>query len=319
MLRVGLTGGVASGKSTVGAMLAERGAHYLQADTLAHQLYAPGEPTYNAVVAHFGRDILNPDGTIHRGRLANVAFPHRIAELNAIVHPAVIAAQNRWMDDLERKDPGSVAVVEAALIVEAGAAKDFDKLIVVTCNLDQKIERYAQRAKISLDEARAEVLRRSAAQFSDEEKVRFADYIIDNSGSIGRHRPPSRRHVGGVAAEPLALGSEGEEGVKTLMTLAVAVVVLLPDLPAGCSCKASVGSRGAGFRRTPGVRQGRVKLHRAGRRKTADFGGCRAGCVLADRRIGSRLGQSRHGFVDASAYRSQRRPAGFLQRTSAYQ
>ena len=184
MLRVGLTGGVACGKSTVGQMLAARGAHYLQADTLAHQLYAPGEPTYAAIVEHFGRDILNPDGTINRPRLANAAFPDRIAELNAIVHPAVIAAQNRWMTEVERADPRGIAVLEAALIIEAGAAKDFDKLIVVTCDFEQKIARYAQRANISPDAARVEVLRRSAAQLTDEEKARHADYVIDNSGSL---------------------------------------------------------------------------------------------------------------------------------------
>ena len=184
MLRVGLTGGVACGKSTVGAMLAAHGAHFLQADTLAHQLYAPGEPTYNAVVEHFGHEILNPDGTINRARLANVAFPDRIAELNAIVHPAVIEAQNRWMAELERTDPDGIAVIEAALIIEAGASEDFDKLIVVTCDLEQKTARYAQRAKISLDEARAEVLRRSAAQLSDDEKASHADYLIDNSGPL---------------------------------------------------------------------------------------------------------------------------------------
>ena len=184
MLRVGLTGGVACGKSTVGAMLAAHGAHYLQADTLAHQLYAPGEPIYAAVVQHFGRDILDSDGTINRSRLANTAFPSRIAELNAIVHPAVIDAQNRWISDIERTDPDGIAVVEAALIIEAGAAKDFDKLIVVTCSLEQKVARYAQRAQISQDEARAEVLRRSAAQLSDDEKARHADYVIDNSGTV---------------------------------------------------------------------------------------------------------------------------------------
>jgi dephospho-CoA kinase len=184
MLRVGLTGGVACGKSTVGAMLAARGAHYLQADTLAHQLYTPGTMTYDAVVTAFGRDILNPDGTIHRGRLANVAFPHRIAELNAIVHPAVVEAQNRWMADAQHSDPDGVAVVEAALLLEAGAGKDFDKLIVVTCNFEQKVERYAQRANLSLEEAHAEVQRRTAAQMPDEEKARRAHYVIDNSGSI---------------------------------------------------------------------------------------------------------------------------------------
>jgi dephospho-CoA kinase len=184
MLRVGLTGGVACGKSTVGAMLAQRGAHFLKADALAHQLYAPGQPTYTAVVEHFGRDILNPDATINRAQLANLAFPNRVAELNAIVHPAVVAAQNRWMADVERSDPDGIAVVEAALLVEAGAVRDFDKLIVVTCGFEQKVAHYAHRAKVSPDEARAEVLRRSAAQLSDDEKASHADYLIDNSGPL---------------------------------------------------------------------------------------------------------------------------------------
>ena len=184
MLRVGLTGGVACGKSTVGRMLAERGAHYLQADTLAHQLYAPGDATYHAVIEHFGRDILNHDGNIDRRLLANIAFPDRIAELNAIVHPAVIEAQNRWIDDVQRTDPDGVAVVEAALLIEAGACKDFDRLIVVTCSFEQKVARYAQRAGLSLEEALVEVQRRSAAQMPDDEKASRADYLIDNSGSI---------------------------------------------------------------------------------------------------------------------------------------
>ena len=184
MLRVGLTGGVACGKTTVGQMLAARGAHFLQADTLAHRLYEPGEPVYQAVVERFGREILNGNGTIDRKQLANAAFPDRIAELNAIVHPAVIDAQVRWMAECERADPHGIAVIEAALILEAGAAKDFDKLIVVTCGLEQKVARYAQRAKISLEEAAAEVERRSNAQLSDAEKASHADYVIDNSGSL---------------------------------------------------------------------------------------------------------------------------------------
>ena len=182
MLRVGLTGGIACGKSTVARMLVSRSAHFLQADTLAHQLYAPGNLVYDEVVRHFGREILNEDGSINRRRLADVAFPDRINELNAVVHPAVIRAQTQWMDEMARKDPDGIAVVEAALIIEAGAAKDFDKLIVVTCDFERKVERFAVRARISLDAARAEVERRSAAQMSDEEKVRYADYVIDNSG-----------------------------------------------------------------------------------------------------------------------------------------
>lgn len=184
MLRVGLTGGVACGKSTVGKLLAARGARFLQADTLAHRLYEPGEPTYLAVVERFGREILNCDGTIDRKRLANAAFPDRISELNDIVHPAVLEAQVRWMADVERSDPYSIAVVEAALILEAGAAKDFDKLVVVTCDLEQKVGRYAQRAKIALEAATADVARRSAAQLPDDEKAIRADFVIDNSGTL---------------------------------------------------------------------------------------------------------------------------------------
>jgi dephospho-CoA kinase len=165
-------------------MLAERGAHFLQADTLAHQLYAPGQATYRAIVDYFGRDIVNLDRTINRQRLADIVFPDRIKELNAIVHPAVVEAQNKWMSEMERTDPDGIAVVEAALIIEAGAAKDFDKLIVVTCDLDRKIARYAKRANVPLEEARTEVMRRSAAQLSDDEKAAHADFLIDNSGQL---------------------------------------------------------------------------------------------------------------------------------------
>jgi dephospho-CoA kinase len=184
VLRVGLTGGIACGKTTVGEMLARRGAHYLSADNLAHQCYAPGAIAYDEVVRRFGNGILNPDKTINRAKLATAVFPDRIAELNAIVHPAVIAAQTHWMDDTERADPDGIAVVEAALLLEAGARKDFDKIVVVTCGYEQRVQRYALRLGISPDAARAEVARRAAAQMSDEEKARRADYVIDNSGSV---------------------------------------------------------------------------------------------------------------------------------------
>ena len=184
MLRVGLTGGVACGKSTIAAMMVKRGAHYLQADGLAHQLYEPGAVTYDEVVRSFGREILNQDGSINRSKLANVVFPDRIDELNAIVHPEVVKRQNSWMSEVERQDPHGIAVVEAALLIEAGANKDFDKVIVVTCSLDRKIEHFVRRAHVPLDVARFEVERRSAAQFTDEEKARHANYVIDNSASI---------------------------------------------------------------------------------------------------------------------------------------
>jgi dephospho-CoA kinase len=184
MLRVGLTGGVACGKSTIAAMMVKRGAHYLQADGLAHQLYEPGAVTYDEVVRRFGREILNQDGTINRAKLANVVFPGRIDELNAVLHPEVVKRQNSWMAEVEQKDPHGIAVVEAALLIEAGAYRDFDKVIVVTCDTQRKVEHFAQRARVSLDVARFEVARRSAAQFSDEEKASHADYVIENSGSL---------------------------------------------------------------------------------------------------------------------------------------
>jgi len=184
MLRVGLTGGVACGKSTIAAMMVKRGAHFLQADSLAHRLYEPGAVTYDKVVRRFGREILNPDGTINRARLANVVFPNRIDELNAIVHPEVVKRQNSWMAEVERQDPHGIVVVEAALLIEAGAHKDFDKVIVVTCDVERKVEHFARRANVSAEVARFEVARRSAAQFTDEEKASHADYVIDNSGSV---------------------------------------------------------------------------------------------------------------------------------------
>jgi dephospho-CoA kinase len=184
MLRIGLTGGIACGKSTVGEMFVRRGAHYLSADELAHTLYEPGAVAYDGVVRAFGREILNGDATINRKKLAALAFPDRIDELNAIVHPAVIEAQKLWMANATRNEPHGIAVVEAALILEAGAEKDFDKIVVVTCSLGCKVQRYARRAGVSLDAAKAEVERRSAAQLSDEEKVRRADYVVENSGTL---------------------------------------------------------------------------------------------------------------------------------------
>jgi dephospho-CoA kinase len=196
MLKVGLTGGIASGKSVVGEMLVALGAHLVQADHIAHSLMEPGEPVYNEVVRHFGREILNSDGSVNRGRLAEVAFgppgsdqgSPRVADLNRIVHPAVIRSQEEWMRAVCLQDPDGVAVVEAALLIEAGAAKRFDRLMVVTCDMEQRAERFARRQKVDLQTARAEVARRMAAQLPDEEKTKLADYVIDNSGSLEQTR-----------------------------------------------------------------------------------------------------------------------------------
>jgi len=190
LLKLGLTGGIASGKSAVGEMFVKRGAHLIQSDAVGHSLMQPGQAVYEEVVRRFGREILNADGTINRARLAEAAFgtaggaAPRVKELNEIVHPAVIAHENAWMEEIGQRDPNAIAIVEAALILEASAAGRFDRLIVVTCHPEQRILRYARRHGISEDAARAEVTRRMAAQIPDEEKVKAADFVIDNSGSL---------------------------------------------------------------------------------------------------------------------------------------
>ena len=184
MLRVGLTGGVACGKTTVARMLRERGAYILLADKLAHELMQPGETVYDRVVERFGRGILNEDGSISRPRLAELAFAGCIQELNALVHPAVLEAEDRWMDKVGLGDPVAIAVCEAALLYEAGGHERFDRIIVVTCPLESKIQRFAQRVGITFEAAHADVERRMRAQWSDEAKAARADYIIDNSGPL---------------------------------------------------------------------------------------------------------------------------------------
>ena len=189
MLKVGLTGGVAAGKSVVGEMFAAQGAHVIQADQISHQLMQPGQAVYQDVVHHFGAGILNPDGSVSRARLGELAFGgahqgSRIQELNQIVHPAVILRQEEWMTEVGARDPHAIALVEAALILEAGMAGRFDRLVVVTCRPEQRVERWAQRLNVDQETARREVARRMAAQLPDEEKIKAADYVIDNSGSL---------------------------------------------------------------------------------------------------------------------------------------
>lgn len=218
MLKVGLTGGIAAGKSVVGEMLVALGAHLVQADRIAHSLMQPGEAVYNEVVRHFGREILNRDGSVNRAKLAEAAFgpatseegvsriqQSRIEELNRIVHPVVIRNQDAWMQETGRQDPHAVAIVEAALILEAGAGDRFDRLIVVTCGADQRVSRFAARQKIDLEAARKEVVRRMAAQLPDEEKIKVADYVIDNSGTLAQTREQVRQVWGKLSAPSSAI------------------------------------------------------------------------------------------------------------------
>ena len=194
MLKIALTGGIASGKSSVASMFASLGAHVIDADQIVHELMQPNQPVYADIVRHFGSGILNPDATVNRARLAEAAFGSasnespRIKELNQIIHPAVIEKQEQWMEAIGCLDGEAIAMVEAALIVEAGAAKRFDHLIVVTCRPEQRIERWAHKRNTDSETARREVTRRMAAQLADEDKIKAADFVIDNSGSLTETR-----------------------------------------------------------------------------------------------------------------------------------
>ncbi len=181
MLRVGLTGGLASGKTFVGHALAGLGCHLIEADELGHLVMLPGAEVYDAVVAEFGREILDQDGRIDRRKLAAIVFekPELLEKLSRLVHPAVYAREEHIFAELGRQDPHSIAVVEAAILVETGSYKKFDRLIVAVCTLEQQIERAMKRDGRS----REEVLARLSRQLPLEEKVKVADYVIDTSGT----------------------------------------------------------------------------------------------------------------------------------------
>ena len=191
MLKVGLTGGIATGKSLVGRMFAEMGVHTIDADQIAHDLMNPGEKVYDEVVKRFGPEILNPDKTVNRTRLAELAFDQkrpRIYELNSMVHPGVIERQEQWMEEVRRREPDAIVMLEAALLLEAGLRRKFDRVIVVSCKPQQRIDRWEKRLNVDSETARREVTRRMMAQAPDEAKIQAADYVIDNSGSVEETR-----------------------------------------------------------------------------------------------------------------------------------
>jgi len=181
MLKVGLTGGLACGKSFVGEALKGMGCLLVRADELGHQVLAPGGEAYEPVVAEFGREILDAGGAIDRRALAARVFgqPERLSRLNALVHPAVIRREEQQIAAFAEREPDGIAVVEAAILIETGSYKRFDKIILVTCKEDQQIERALRRDGAVDSDVRARLSR----QMPIGEKRKFADFVIDTSGT----------------------------------------------------------------------------------------------------------------------------------------
>jgi dephospho-CoA kinase len=185
MLRLGLTGGIASGKSAVAAMLRELGFSVLDADSLAHKLIEPGQPAYQEVLQEFGPSILAPDSRVDRAKLSAIVFHdhQKLDRLNAIVHPRVSEVVFRQFEEWQRNGMRDAAFVEAALLIESGIQKKLDGLVVAWCTPEQQLERLLARG-LSETEAR----RRIAAQLPVEEKLRLATERIDCSGSLDHTR-----------------------------------------------------------------------------------------------------------------------------------
>lgn len=214
MLRAGLTGGLGSGKTTVAAIFRSLGAHVIEADSIGRELMSPGHAVYDEIIEHFGPRVIRADGSLDRRLLADFAFRrNRLAELNGIVHPPVIAAQEKWAADIFAADPHAVAIVESALIFEAdrqgsapGWRQRFDRLILATAPVELRISRYADRlaqlpGSASRAELEADARTRLAAQIPDTEKIPLADFVIHNDGSIDKLREQTERVFAELARE----------------------------------------------------------------------------------------------------------------------
>ena len=198
MLRVGLTGGIGCGKSTVAAMMRELGCHILEADALGHQVIAPGGPAYEEVVREFGREILAPDGRIARPSLAAIVFahPHKLSRLNALVHPPLLAEIDRELARLESADPSGVTVIDAALLIEFNHYNKLDRVVVVWCTPEQQLARLTDPA-FGRALPREQAQSRIAAQIDLDQKRELADDVIDCSGTIAE----TRRQVEALVAD----------------------------------------------------------------------------------------------------------------------
>ena len=186
MLKVGLTGGIASGKSTVSGMFRELGAHIIDADVLAREALEPGLPAYHETIKVFGRRIAGSDGRIDRRALGKIVFgdPERRRALEAIVHPRVFEEEARIFGELSARDPHGIAIFDAALLIEAGAHARMDRVVLVWCREETQVARMVEKWGLTREEAVVRV----RAQMSLDEKKKYADYVIDNDGDIARTR-----------------------------------------------------------------------------------------------------------------------------------
>ena len=191
MLQVGLTGGIATGKSTVSRLFVECGAHLIDADVLAREAVAPGKPALRKIAENFGCEMLRPDGTLDRDRLGKVVFgdPKQLEQLNALVHPYVAVAQEQRSREITEKDPHAVIIYDAALLIEAGAHTRMDKIIVVTADAQSQIARLMARNHLSADEGKWRI----EAQMPLAEKIKVADYVIDGTLPLTRLRKEVQR------------------------------------------------------------------------------------------------------------------------------
>ena len=182
MLIVGLTGGVASGKTAVSRVLREEGAYIIDADQIARELVQPHKPAWNELVRAFGKKILQEDGSIHRRKLADKVFtdPEQRKVLNQILHPRIKEEMDRRTKEIGQKDPEAIVVIDAPLLVELGVYRKVDQLIVITSTQMQQMERLKERDGRSPEEA----LRLFSSQMPVEEKVKLADFVIRNEGSL---------------------------------------------------------------------------------------------------------------------------------------
>ena len=179
MLKIGLTGGIATGKSFVLSVLRELGCEVMDADQTAREVVEPGQPAFEEIFAHFGSEVVGADGRLDRPKLGAIVFndPAQREKLNSIVHPKVFEAQARWMAEVEARNPQAVVIIDAALMIETGSYRRFDKVVVVYCEPELQLQRLMARNNMTQEEATARI----SSQMPSAEKLKFADFSINTS------------------------------------------------------------------------------------------------------------------------------------------